>query len=102
DVREFAASLTQPYCGANAGFEVGAWLEAEGNGPTASLAMIPLRRAPGQAALAGACFGLLVLGSPDPTRYSADMGTDFLARIGETAAAALSRLLPAPLSDAQD
>jgi integrase/recombinase XerC len=35
-----------------------------------------------------------VLGSPDPTRYSADMGTEFLQRIGEIASAALSRLLP--------
>ena len=43
---------------------------------------------------AEAAFGLLVLGSPDPTRYSADMGTDFLARIGDVAAAALSRLRP--------
>jgi uncharacterized protein YigA (DUF484 family) len=41
-----------------------------------------------------AAFGLLVLASPDPTRYSADMGTDFLARIGEVASAALTRLLP--------
>src|SRR5205809_253932 len=39
---------------------------------------------------------LLVLASPDPTRYSADMGTDFLARIGEVASAALARLLPPP------
>ena len=41
-----------------------------------------------------AVFGLLVLGSPDPTRYQADMGTEFLARIGELASAALSRLRP--------
>jgi uncharacterized protein YigA (DUF484 family) len=34
----------------------------------------------------------LVLGSPDPTRYSADMGTDFLMRIGDVVSAALSRL----------
>ena len=40
-------------------------------------------------------FGLLVLGSPDPTRYTAEMGTEFLQRIGELASAALSRLLPA-------
>ena len=39
-------------------------------------------------------FGLLVLGSPDPTRYSADMGTEFLVQVGEVASAALSRLLP--------
>ena len=38
-------------------------------------------------------FGLLVLGSPDPTRYSADMGTDFLTRVGEIASAGLSQLL---------
>ena len=46
------------------------------------MAMMPLRAAAGDAA-----FGLLVLGSPDPTRYSADMGTDFLSRIGEIASA---------------
>ncbi len=37
---------------------------------------------------------MLVLASPDPTRYTADMGTEFLQRIGELASAALSRLLP--------
>ena len=36
---------------------------------------------------------LLVLGSPDP-RYAAQMGTEFLSRIGEVASAGLSRLLP--------
>lgn len=82
DVRTFAASLTLPFCGANGGFEAARWL---GEGPVASLAMLPLRQGE-------ACFGLLVLGSPDPTRYAADMGTDFLARIAEVASAALSRL----------
>jgi uncharacterized protein len=61
-----------------------------------SLSMIPLRHS---AALRSAdgrdTYGLLVLASPDPTRYSADMGTEFLMRIGEIAGAALSRLLPA-------
>ena len=41
-----------------------------------------------------ALFGLLVLASPDATRYTADMGTEFLSRVGEIASAALSRLLP--------
>jgi uncharacterized protein YigA (DUF484 family) len=54
-----------------------------------SLAMIPLRAGSGP----GDVFGLLVLGSPDPTRYSADMGTEFLQRIGEIASAGLARLL---------
>jgi uncharacterized protein YigA (DUF484 family) len=86
DVKTFASSLTLPYCGPNTGFEAAAWLEAPDQ--VASMAMIPLRSTGPLGA-----FGLLVLASPDPTRYAADMGTDFLMRIGETAGAALSRLL---------
>ncbi len=85
DVKTFAGSLTLPYCGVNAGFEAVGWLEDPGT--VASLAMIPLRHG-------DAVFGLLVLGSPDPTRYAAEMGTDFLMRIGELAGAALWRLRP--------
>ncbi|MBL0151929.1 MAG: DUF484 family protein [Ideonella sp.] len=85
DVRAFASSLAQPYCGLNSGFEAGRWLDDAGT--VLSIALIPLR-ADGESD----AFGLLVLGSPDPTRYSADMGTEFLARIGDMAAAALSRL----------
>jgi len=88
DVRSFASSLSVPYCGVNASFEAAGWLDD----PAAvrSLTMIPLRDEASPIA-----FGLLVLASPDPTRYTADMGTDFLERIGELASAALSRLLPA-------
>ena len=85
DLKTFTGSLTQPYCGLNAGFEATGWLAAPET--VASMAMIPLRDGRGDGA-----FGLLVLGSPDPTRYAADMGTEFLARIGELAGAALSRL----------
>ena len=84
--RAFAGSLVQPYCGVNAGFEATAWLDDPAS--VMSLAMIPLRHG-------DAAFGLLVLGSPDPTRYGAEMGTEFLMRIGEVASAGLSRLLPA-------
>jgi len=87
DVKSFAASLGTPYCGANAGFAAVQWLDEPAQ--ALSIALIPLRHE----SLAGA-FGLLVLASPDPTRYTADMGTDFLARIGEVASAALTRLLP--------
>jgi uncharacterized protein YigA (DUF484 family) len=86
DVKRFAASLTLPYCGANAGFEAAEWLDDAAS--MASMAMIPLRHGE-------ACFGLLVLASPDPTRYAADMGTEFLMRLGEVSSAALSRLRPA-------
>jgi uncharacterized protein YigA (DUF484 family) len=84
DAKSFAASLTLPYCGVNSGFEAAGWLEDPST--VMSLALIPLRQG-------DAAFGLLVLGSPDPTRYTADMGTEFLVRIGEIAGAGLSRLL---------
>ena len=88
DARSFASSLTMPYCGMNSGFEAVTWLED----PAAvmSLALVPLRHG----GASDNAFGLLVLGSPDPTRYTADMGTEFLMRIGEIASAGLSRLLP--------
>jgi len=86
DVKSFATSLSQPYCGLNAGFEASRWL---GGDEIASVALIPLRRE----GHSGRAFGLLALGSPDPTRYTAEMGTDFLQRIGELASAALLRLL---------
>ena len=87
DMKTFASSLSTPYCGVNTGFEVVQWLDAPAQ--ALSLALIPLHRE----SQAGA-FGLLVLASPDPIRYTADMGTEFLARIGEVASAALTRLLP--------
>ena len=89
DLKSFASSLGVPYCGANTGFEAVQWLETPAQ--ALSIALIPLRHE----SITGA-FGLLVLASPDPTRYTADMGTEFLARIGEVASAALTRLLPAP------
>ncbi|MCU0925835.1 MAG: DUF484 family protein [Hydrogenophaga sp.] len=87
DVMAFASSLTVPYCGANPGLEAAQWLGE----PTAaaSLALIPLRAAGSPQA-----FGLLVLASSDAQRFAADMGTSFLARIGELSSAALSRLRP--------
>ncbi len=88
DAKSFASSLTTPYCGANTGVEAVQWLEQPAQ--ALSIALIALRRASQDSA-----FGLLVLASPDPTRYSADMGTEFLVRIGEVASAALTRLLPA-------
>ena len=93
DIRSFAGSLAQPYCGLNSGFEPVAWLD--GAATVMSVALIPLRVGADQVpAGASDVVGLLVLGSPDPTRYSAEMGTEFLARVGEVASAGLTRLLP--------
>jgi uncharacterized protein YigA (DUF484 family) len=88
DVKVFATSLTEPFCGLNTGFESVNWLET----PAAitSLALIPLRAGPSGSSTPA--FGLLVLASSDAQRFTSGMGTDFLARIGELASAALSRL----------
>jgi uncharacterized protein YigA (DUF484 family) len=91
DVRLFANGLRAPYCGPNRDFEAVRWLddsaEPAADAPPAvrSTVLVPLRAG-------GAAFGLLVLGSPDPERFSSAMGTDFLVHIGETASAALSPL----------
>jgi len=86
DVKIFATSLVAPYCGANSGFEAAGWFENPES--VMSIALIPLR--PDRQHQA---FGLLALGSPDPTRYTADMGIEFLAQVGDIAGAALTRLL---------
>ncbi|MFC5472371.1 DUF484 family protein [Paraherbaspirillum soli] len=88
DAKIFANGLSVPFCGTNNDFEAASWLEQAGD--IRSLAMLPLRVT---STPASETFGLLVLGSPDPLRFSADMATDFLSQIGETASAALTCLL---------
>lgn len=85
DAKTFAQSLTTPYCGPNKDFSVASWL----NEKPASLAMIRLTHGVGEPQ---ETIGLLILGSDDPERFSADMGTTFLQTIGRLASAALSRL----------
>ena len=87
DAQTFASSLGAPYCGMNSGFEAANWLPEPRL--AMSVALIPLRPAPGQGA-----FGMLVLASPDSERFQSDMGIEFLAQIGDLAGAALTRLLP--------
>lgn len=86
DAKLFSNSLTAPYCGANQDFEAAAWFDDAES--VRSIAMLPLR-----VGAAPEAFGLLVLGSPDAQRFSADMATDFLSKIGETASAATTCLL---------
>jgi uncharacterized protein YigA (DUF484 family) len=90
DARAFASSLTMPFCGPNLGFEPAGWLATEAGEPAQSLALLPLRQ--GAIDSATPAFGLLVLGSQDPQRFDATMGTDFLSRMAEIASAALLRL----------
>ena len=86
DCRIFANGLSVPFCGRNDDFEAASWLEDAAS--IQSVAMLALRASEG-----GEVFGLLVLGSPDPARFTADMATDFLAQIGDTASAAVACLL---------
>ncbi len=88
DAKAFASSLTQPYCGVNSGFEAVNWLDD--TAMAMSVALIPLREGPITAP--APAFGMLVLASPDPQRFTSGMGTDFLERIAELSSAALSRL----------
>lgn len=86
DARLFANSLRAPYCGSNHDFEAVRWLEASHT--IESTVIVPLRAAGEN----GQTFGLLIMGSPDPQRFTAEMATDFLVQIGETASATLGAL----------
>lgn len=86
DVHLFSKSLLTPFCGKNQDFEAAAWIESDQ--AIQSLAMLPLRLNS-----AAPTFGLLVLGSPDPARFTKEMATDFLSKIADTSSAALNCLI---------
>ena len=92
DAKAFATSLTMPFCGPNLGFEPTAWLPNPNE--VQSIALLPLREGVNDSQ--STAFGMLVLGSPDPLRFDATMGTEFLSRIAEQASAALGRLRVMP------
>ncbi|MCC7082844.1 MAG: DUF484 family protein [Burkholderiales bacterium] len=82
EARAFSCALNGPYCSAHAMADTAAWF-----GETAqhlrSFAYVPLRNTQ--------AFGLLALASEDPQRFYPEMGTLYLRRLGEIAAAALDR-----------
>ena len=86
EMREYAASLAEPYCGPLAVLDSQAWLEEEGKNLN-SFAYLPLRTPE-------RTIGLIALGSPDPARFASDMGTHFLMRLAEVASMAVARYLP--------
>lgn len=86
DAEIFANSLLAPYCGSNRDFEAVRWLDHAAS--IQSTVILPLRRKGDKHA-----FGLLIMGSPDPARFTSMMGTDFLVHMGETASTALAWLL---------
>ncbi len=78
----FAGELKHPYCGPSANHEVLSWLGSS----VRSLALVPLMRG-------SETIGLLALGSEEAHRFYPQMGTLFLTRFGDIAAAALLRTL---------
>jgi uncharacterized protein YigA (DUF484 family) len=80
-VRDFAASLTHPYCCAHAMVDTAA-LFGEAAPHLRSFSYVPLRD--------GDAFGLVALASEDPQRFYPEMGTLYLKRLGELIAAALA------------
>jgi hypothetical protein len=80
----FVSAMHEPTCGT--GVDVNT---VPGLGPAwtvvRSAALVPLRRLDAPRA-----FGVIVLGSSDPERFDAGLGTAVLARIGELASAALA------------
>lgn len=82
-VRTLAGEMRRPYCGPAADQEAVAWM-GETASHIRSVAQIPLRNG-------DVCFGMLLLASEEPHRFYPEMGTLYLERIGEMAAAALLR-----------
>ena len=85
-VRDFAVSLSQPYCSAHPVADTGT-LFGETASHLRSFAYVPLKN--------DAVFGMLALASEDPQRFYPDMGTLYLKRIGELVSAGLLARLPA-------
>lgn len=77
----FIASLKTPYCGIPNAFVDDTWFEET----AASMAIIPLKL--------HEKVGFVALASQDKNHFFAEMGTDFLTKLGELVSAALSRYL---------
>ncbi len=81
ETKTWVLAQEKPYCGAPPEVAENNWF----TDPVASMAVIPLK--------GDACIGFLALASQDKNHFHADMGTDFVIKIGETVSAAISRYL---------
>jgi uncharacterized protein YigA (DUF484 family) len=84
ELARFATAMHAPTCGADVELAPIPGLSPAWSG-VRSAALIALRHPDGSGA-----FGLIALGSSDPERFQAGLGTAVLARIGELASAALA------------
>jgi uncharacterized protein YigA (DUF484 family) len=85
EIREFVEKLAAPYCGNHPVYDSQSWF-GEAAAHLKSYAMVPLRRE-------GATFGAIGLASEDPKRFYPEMGTLYLARIGDIVSHALWRFV---------
>ncbi len=79
--RDFAESLSNPYCSAHAMVDTAEWF-GEAAAHLHSFAYVALKN--------GQTFGLLAMASEDAQRFYPEMGTLYLKRLGEVTAAAVS------------
>ena len=80
--RDFVAALAHPHCGGQPGIDASG-LFGESAAHLRSFSVIPLRDSD--------TFGLLALASEDAQRFYPDMGTLYLARLGDLVGAAIKR-----------
>jgi uncharacterized protein YigA (DUF484 family) len=85
EMRQFVEQMTAPYCGHHAVYESHAWF-GEAGPHLKAFALVPLARD-------GLSFGIVALASEDPKRFYPEMGTLYLARIGELMSHALWRFV---------
>jgi uncharacterized protein len=92
EMRQFVEQMTTPYCGHHAVYESQAWF-GEAAAHVKSFALVALVRDK-------LAFGVVALASEDPKRFYPEMGTLYLARIGELVSHALWRFVTPLRGDA--
>jgi len=85
EMRQFVEQMTAPYCGHHPVYESQSWF-GEAASHLKSFALVKLERD-------GMVFGVVALGSEDPKRFYPEMGTLYLARIGDLMSHALWRFV---------
>ena len=85
EMRQFVEQMAGPYCGHHAVYESQAWF-GEAAAHVKSFALVALRND-------NVGFGVVALASEDPKRFYPEMGTLYLARIGELVSHALWRFV---------
>jgi len=85
EMREFVGKMTAPYCGNHAVYESQSWF-GEAAPHLKSFALVPLRHE-------DLDFGVVAHASEDPARFYPEMGTLYLARIGDLMSHALWRFV---------